>query len=85
MSHERTVRQFVDEVNRLIGDDALTIRYRVRERDGAIYSRSGAWRSFWPGNEERLMAPAEQESSLRGFGLEGLIEMMGLNAPEEFD
>jgi hypothetical protein len=85
LSRERTVRQFVDEVNRLVGDDTLAIRYRFWERDGAVYSKWGAWVSFWPGNEERLMAPAEQEAFLRQLGLESLTEMLGLDAPMGFD
>lgn len=85
MSPERTVRQFVDEVNRLIGEEFLTIRYGFLEREGAIYSKHGAWQSFWPGNEERLMAPAEQEVFLCEFGLEGYVELMGLDAQEDSD
>lgn len=85
MSHERTVRQFVDEVNRHVGEESLTIIYSFWWRSLEIHSKSGARLSASPGNEERLMAPAEQAAVLIEVGLESLIPTLGLDVPIDFD
>lgn len=85
MSHERTVRQFVDEVNRHVGDEALTIIYSFWWRSLEIRSVWGVCLSASPGNEERLMAPAEQAAVLIEVGLESLIPALGLDLPMELD
>jgi hypothetical protein len=85
MSHARTVRQFVDEINRLSGDDSLRIVYSFWWRSTEIHSKWGARLSVSPGNEDRLMAPAEQVAILTEVGLEGLIPALGLDVPIEID
>lgn len=85
VSRERTVRQFVEEVNRHVGADSLTIVYSFWWRTMEIHSKWGACLSASPGNEERLMAPAEQAAVLREVGLESLIPTLGLDVPIEFD
>lgn len=85
MSGARTVRQFVDEVNRQVGDEALSLIYSFWWRSLEIHSKWGACIYTSPGNEERLMAPAEQAAVLMEVGLESLIPTLGLDVPMELD
>lgn len=84
MTHDRTVRQSVDEVNRQVGEEALTLIYSFWWRSLEIHSKWGACLFLSPGNEERLMAPAEQSTVLSEVGLESLIPTLGLDVPMEF-
>jgi hypothetical protein len=78
MSLERTVRKFVEEVNRLRGDSLLEIWYspwsgwEIGFGDAAYVLGRGA-------SEDDLLLPDTQETILRYFGLEELAVDLGLD------
>ena len=80
----RTVREFVEEVNRYAGDGTMALVYsfwggglEIRCRNLEIsLARYG---------ETQPMTPAEQSSILEAVGLEMLIPTMGLDVPASSD
>jgi hypothetical protein len=85
LSHERTVRQFVEEINRHLGDGAVRIIYSWLGRGMELHAKWGAQLSLAPYDEEHLLRPAEQQAVLDELSLEALGVSLGLDVPGDSD
>ncbi len=82
LSFSRTVEQFVREANRATGEPGLEIRYSFLRRVPEIHRGDSALTlDGYTGTS--LLAPSEQASILRHFGLEGLAVALDLEPEGE--
>jgi hypothetical protein len=84
MSHQRTVVQFVQEVEHVTG---VRVRIRWMFYYGMYLEdpETGNQYAMGPGSENRVLSPEEQESICRGLNRKQWVTLLGLNLPEDED
>lgn len=81
MSHQRTVREFVELANRVVPGDRFEIRYLFKVGTCVGFDQAVYVLGVGIGEGQELSADV-QRSILRQFGLEELQDLFGLEAWE---
>lgn len=81
MSHERTVREFVELANRVVAGERFEIRYVFKVGTCVGYDEEDYVLGVGIGEDRELSADV-QRAILRHFGLEELQDLFGLEAWE---
>jgi hypothetical protein len=81
VSHERTVREFVEQANRVVPGDRFEIRYVFKVGTCIGFDEDAYVLGVGIGEEREISADV-QRSILRQFGLEELQDLFGLEAWE---
>lgn len=80
MSHERTVRQLIDELDHLMG-----FKVRLKQTKGGVYLEgpAGEIASLGDNSYNALLSPRDQEAICENFGLDATL--LGLNPRRNWD